>query len=80
MNHQGNYQSNYEQASNKLIEQGYREGIKENPMSGREHLTQKANEFNQKGKEFSENYSSEKSSHQRRIATEKEHIRNQNKN
>ena len=80
MNHQGNYQSNYEQASNELIEQGYREGIKENPMSGREHLTQKANEFNQKGKEFSENYSSEKSSHQRRIATEKEHIRNQNKN
>lgn len=80
MNHQGNYQSNYEQASNKLIEQGYREGIKENPMSGREHLTQKANEFNQKGKEFSENYSSEKYSYQRRIATEKEHIRNQNKN
>ena len=80
MNHQGNYQSNYEQASNKLIEQGYSEGIKENPMSGKEHLTQKANEFNQKGKEFSENYSSEKSSHQRRIATEKEHIRNQNKN
>ncbi|WP_314723161.1 conjugal transfer protein TraG N-terminal domain-containing protein [Haemophilus pittmaniae] len=80
MNHQGNYQSNYEQASNKLIQQGYSEGIKENPMSGREHLKQKANEFNQKGQEFSENYSSEKSSHQRRIATEKEHIRNQNKN
>lgn len=80
MNHQGNYQSNYEQASNKLIQQGYSEGIKENPMSGREHLKQKANEFNQKGKEFSENYSSEKYSYQRRIATEKEHIRNQNKN
>lgn len=80
MNHQGNYQSNYEQASNKLIQQGYSEGIKENPMSGREHLKQKANEFNQKGQEFSEQYSDGKYSHQRRVATEKEHIRNQNKN
>lgn len=80
MNHQGNSQSNYEQASNKLIQQGYSEGIKENPMSGKEHLTQKANEFNQKGKEFSEKYSDGKYSHQRRVATEKEHIRNQNEN
>lgn len=80
MNHQGNSQSNYEQASNKLIQQGYSEGIKENPMSGKEHLTQKANEFNQKGQEFSEQYSDGKYSHQRRVATEKEHIRNQNEN
>ena len=80
MNHQGNSQSNYEQASNKLIQQGYSEGIKENPMSGKEHLTQKANEFNQKGQEFSEKYSDGKYSHQRRVATEKEHIRNQNEN
>ena len=49
-------------------------------MSGREHLKQKANEFNQKGQEFSEQYSDGKYSHQRRVATEKEHIRNQNKN
>ena len=80
MNHQGNSQSNYEQASNKLIQQGYSEGIKENPMSGKEHLTQKANEFNQKGKEFSEQYSDGKYSHQRRVGIEKEYIRNQIKN
>lgn len=80
MNHQGNSQSNYEQASNKLIQQGYSEGIKENPMSGKEHLTQKANEFNQKGKEFSEQYSDGKYSHQRRVGIEKEYIRNQTKN